>query len=230
MLSLAERRVEALFRHDARGRLVEINQWDGGVAPRFFLMRTGEGATARFRHDAPGDLAARLSELCASEPLRGLPSERPAGERGYLELLAVQAPVERVWAGPAFVFSGEAPATRRDIVAVDETNAGLLQGGFEAWLPDVPHRRPFMAVLEKGRAVSICASVRISPDVRCAGVETLPGRRGQGHGSAVVAAWARAVQDLGAAPFYSTSWDNLASRGLARRLGLKLFGVDFHVT
>lgn len=226
-MSLAERRVEALFRHDARGRLIEINQWDGGVAPRFFLMRTAGGAIARFGEDAPDDLAARLTALCAAEPLSDPPPERPAREREYLNALA---PTERVWAGPAFTFPGDLPAPAAAVAVIDEANAGLLRGGFEDWLADVPHRRPFMAVIEEGRAVSICASVRISRDVHCAGVETLPGRRGRGRGSAAVAAWARAVRRLDATPFYSTSWDNLASRGLARRLGLRLFGVDFHIT
>lgn len=229
-MSLAERRVEALFRHDARGRLLGINQWDGGVAPRFFLMRTGSGVIGGFRHDIPDDLVSRLTELCAGEPLGDPPQPRPANEGQYLALMAAQAPVERVWAGPAFVFSDHPPARGGEVVAIDETNADLFRGGFETWLPDIPHRRPFMAAIEEGRVVSICASVRISRDVHCAGVETLPGLRGQGHGSAVVAAWAAAVLALGAAPFYSTSWDNLASQGLARRLGLKLFGVDFHIT
>jgi RimJ/RimL family protein N-acetyltransferase len=38
------------------------------------------------------------------------------------------------------------------------------------------------------------------------------------------------VRALDATPFYSTSWDNLASQGVARRLGLTLAGVDFHLT
>jgi GNAT superfamily N-acetyltransferase len=225
-LSLAESRVQALFRHDARGRLIEINQWDGGVAPRFFLMRTAEGAIARFRQDVPDDLAARLTALCARERVSDPPPERPACEAEYLDALA---PMERVWAGPAFTFPDDPPVFAAT-VAIDEANASLLREGFEDWAPDVPHRRPFVAVVEEGRAVSICASVRISRDVHCAGVETLPGCRGRGLGSAGVAAWARAVRDLGATPIYSTSWDNLASRGLARRLDLRLFGVDFHIT
>lgn len=225
-MSIAESRAEALFRHDARGRLIEVNQWNGGVAPRFFLMRMAEGAIARFRQDVPDDLAARLTELCARERVSDPPPERPAYESEYLGALA---PAERVWAGPAFTFPDDPPAFA-ETVAIDEANAGFLGDGFEDWAPDVPHRRPFMAVIEEGRAVSVCASVRISRDVHCAGVETLPGSRGRACGSAVVAAWARAVRDLGATPFYSTSWDNLASRGLARRLGLRLFGVDFHIT
>jgi hypothetical protein len=42
--------------------------------------------------------------------------------------------------------------------------------------------------------------------------------------------WARAVRAQGATPFYSTSWDNLASQRVADRLGFLPVGVDFHIT
>jgi len=89
-------------------------------------------------------------------------------------------------------------------------------------------KRPYQSgLLCQVYSYPICASVRVSRDVHCAGAETLPDRRGQGHGAVAVTAWARAVRGLGVTPFYSSSWDNLASRDLARRLGLRLFGVDF---
>ena len=100
----------------------------------------------------------------------------------------------------------------------------------ETWLVDVPHRQPFVAIVEGGRAVSLCCSVRISPAVHCAGVKTLAAHRRRGHAVSAVAGWAAAVRALGAAPFYSTSWDNEASQSVAVRLGLSLAGVDFHVT
>jgi predicted GNAT family acetyltransferase len=58
---------------------------------------------------------------------------------------------------------------------------------------DVPKAQPFMALIEGGRAVSICASVRISGAVHCAGVETHPDHRQRGYASEVVAAWAQAA-------------------------------------
>jgi hypothetical protein len=60
-------------------------------------------------------------------------------------------------------------------------NDNLLRGRFDAWLEDVPHRRPFIAVVHDAKAVSICASVRISPAAHCAGVETHPEHRRRGH-------------------------------------------------
>jgi hypothetical protein len=182
MLTLLNHRVDTFFRRDARGRLVEINQWSGGTAPRFFLMRTPQGAITRFRHDLPDDLVRRLEALSALEPRTDPPTARPSREHEYLEALA---PVERVWAGPAFVFADDPPPSA-GVVAIDEANSSLLAEGLPDWLADVPYRQPFMARVEAGRAVAVCASVRISEVVYCAGVETLPGLRGQGHATAVV--------------------------------------------
>jgi hypothetical protein len=62
-----------------------------------------------------------------------------------------------------------------------------------------------------------------------AGVETAAASR-RGHAPAVVAAWAAAVRALGAEPLYSTSWQNSASRAVARKLGLVPCGRDLHIT
>jgi len=147
----------------------------------------------------------------------------------YLELLSSHAPVERVWAGPAFMSTRDLPPSAPPI-AISGHNAHLLRDGFDDWMPDVAHRHPFMAVIENDQALSICASVRISDAVHCAGVQTRADHRRRGHAVDAVAGWARAVRSLGAAPFYSTSWDNVASQGVAHRLQLSLVGVDFHLT
>jgi hypothetical protein len=229
LLDLALKRVEALYRHDDRGRLTSINQWDGGAAPRFFLMRTVGGAICRFRADLPDGLVARLEALCGREPAGDLSGKLPARYAEYLAFLSSHAPVDRVWAGPAYMSTRDPPPSALP-VEVGDDNLHLLLGGFEDWVPDVPHRRPFLAMIENDRAVSLCASVRISDAVHCAGVETRADHRHRGHAVNAVAGWARAVRSLGAAPFYSTSWDNVASQGVARRLQLSLVGVDLHLS
>ena len=222
-------RVDALYRCDQQGRMVSINQWDGGVPPRLHLMRTADGVISRFRADVPDDLASRFEELCRREPVGELSRKLPAHYDEYVELLSSHAPIEGFGAGPAYMFTRDVPTTASPI-AIDDTNAYLLRGGFEAWLPDVPHRHPFMVVVEGEHAVSLCASVRISDAVHCAGVETRAEYSRRAHAVNVVAGWAHAVRLLGATPFYSTSWDNLASQGVAARLGLSLVGVDFSIT
>jgi predicted GNAT family acetyltransferase len=86
------------------------------------------------------------------------------------------------------------------------------------------------ATLLDGKAVSVCASVRITPAADEAGVDTHRDFRRQGHAARAVVAWARAVREVDRIPLYSTSWQNEASRALAHRLGLIQFGSDLHLT
>ena len=58
---------------------------------------------------------------------------------------------------------------------------------------------------------------------------TLEGYRGRGDAAAVVSGWAAAVREGGKTPLYSTSWDNEASKGVARKLGLVLYGTDLSI-
>jgi RimJ/RimL family protein N-acetyltransferase len=226
-LDLVRKRVAALYRCDYRGRLISVNQWDGGLAPRFFMMRTQGNVVCRFRADLPDDLVDHLQQLSAQEPTP--PGMLPALHSQYLDALAAHARVDRVWAGPIYMCPQDLAPTG-SIVPINEDNAEFLRGGFEHWLADIPHRQPFVALVENHRAVSICASVRISPAVHCAGVETQVGYRQKGYAVSAVAAWATVVRAQGAIPFYSTSWENHASQRVAARLGLSLVGVDFHVT
>jgi predicted GNAT family acetyltransferase len=87
-----------------------------------------------------------------------------------------------------------------------------------------------VALLDGDRAVSLCCSVRRTEDAHEAGVETAHAARGRGYALGVVAAWAAAVHAAGRFPLYSTSWENLASRAVATKLGLIQFGNDLHIT
>jgi RimJ/RimL family protein N-acetyltransferase len=210
--------VGALYVHDARGRIVSSNEWRPAPAPRFHLGRTSEGLVRRFRADLPDALCAELEALGEVE------SE-------IARALAAHAPIERVWTGPAYALPADlAPRPSARTIAIDATNADLLRGGFDAWLDDVPHRQPFLAALEDGRAVAVCASVRITAAAHEAGVETLAPARGRGHAADAVAAWADAVRRAGALPLYSTSSDNAASQRVAAKLGAQPIGTDFHVS
>jgi hypothetical protein len=120
-------------------------------------------------------------------------------------------------------------AANLSTVSINETNGQLLRGGFEGWLADIGYRQPFCAVVEDNRAVSICASVRITDAVHEAGVETLAGHRRRGH-RLRRSGLGTYLRSIGATPFYSTSWNNEASQRVATRLHLLPIGEDFHVT
>lgn len=227
---LFRQRMDALYRTDGRGRMISTNEWDARPPPRFHLMRTPAGPVYRFRADVPDAIAARLAAQCEREPLDLAFETRPACHAPYLDILADHAPVQNLGSGPAYAAAGDSVPTPPPPVAIGPGNAELLRGRFDDWLPDIPHRQPFVAVVRDGRAVALCCSVRISPAVHCAGVETHPAHRRKGHAAAAVAGWAHAVRALGATPFYSTSWENTGSRRVAARLAMELVGVDFHVT
>ena len=99
-----------------------------------------------------------------------------------------------------------------------------------AWAPDIQTSAPLVALVFDGQAVAICGSVRITPRAHEAGVETAAPFRGRGYARAVVAAWSAAVRALDVEPLYSTTWQNTASRALARSLGLVSIGRDLHIT
>jgi len=221
--------VEALYTHDNRSRILLVNERDGGVAPRFFLGRTKTGNLWRFRDDLPLDLAMALDDICRSEPVEIELPKGPQNQEVYLRVLETHGPVERVWAGPTYwIPEGMVPTVQP--IGIDETNADLLSGGLEDWLQDVPHRQPFMGLIEDGHVVSVCSSVRVTEAAHEAGVETIPLYRRKGHALNAVAGWANAVREMGAIPLYSTSWDNIASQNVAARLSMSIIGVDFHIT
>ena len=222
-----QRHVEALFVHAGRSRLVSINDDTGRAAPRFFLGRTEQGNLWRFRHDLSPELCHKLETLCKTEPITI--TNRPKHEAAYEQILAEQASIKRIWAGPAYWFPNRVVPTI-ETVRMTEQNAHLLQDELREWIPDIVTQQPFMATVVNGRATAVCASVRITEAAHEAGVETDIAHRRKGYAVSVVSGWANEVEQMGALPMYSTSFDNHASQKVAARLGLAQYGVDFHIT
>jgi hypothetical protein len=230
-LELMSIHVRALFTHNVESRLLFINEPDqtGAQAPRLFLGRTRRGNVWRFREDLPENLIGELDSLCAAEPPVNTEfNELPYHRDSYVRLLDRHAPVERVSTGPAYHFP-ENITPSRNPVAIAEDDAEILRGGFEELVAELPAWQPFVALLVNKRAVSVCRSVRITPEAHEAGVETLPEFRGNGYAKDVVAEWAQRVSACGALPLYSTSWENNSSQALAQKLRLKCYGVDFQI-
>ncbi|MEM7735818.1 MAG: GNAT family N-acetyltransferase [Deinococcota bacterium] len=227
-----QKRFEALYIHEGNGRIVHINQWYGGQAPRFCLMRSSQTVVWRYRADVPAELCHELTQLCQDEPaeLTRLPKHFEA----YLELLGSHQPVTQHWSGPAYVCQPisqiDSNGSDDNTITVTTNNADLLKDYLNDWLEDVAHVQPFVAALANDKAVAVCSSVRKTDVLHEAGVETTSAYRRRGHATNVVVAWVKAVLELNALPLYSTSYENTASMGIASKLGFEQYAVDFHVS
>ena len=224
-----EIRVDALFTHDARGRIGYANEPGGDRAPRFFLGRTGEGNLWRFRDDLAEDAVRELDRLAAAEPVPDDLRAEPRNLGAFREVLRADRELPAIGAGPAYRFPDELPVPA-NVTRITRANVHLLRRwlgwDLDASAPEVEEGGPRLAAIEDGAAVSICFCARLTARAAEAGVETVEAYRGRGYAPAVVAAWAHAVREMGRIPLYSTAWDNLASRAVARKLGLIQYGTD----
>ena len=90
--------------------------------------------------------------------------------------------------------------------------------------------RPWCIALVDGQIASIVETVRTGPrGVEC-GVNTAPQFRRRGCAAAATAGWARLEAQPGKSLFYSTDRANVASQGVARRLGLAYVGAGVALT
>ncbi len=188
------------------------------------------GNVWRFRADLPPGTLSELERLCRQEPTRTDLRDSPVNLEALKEALNKQERIKRSWAGPAYWIPEGDYESDADTVQITVQNLDAAKAVFpdiDQWFKSC---QPVFAVVKGGKAVSICSSVRIAAKAHEAGVETLQGHRGKGYASSVVSAWAAEVRGLNRIPFYSTSWENVASQGVARRLGARMFGVDLHFT
>lgn len=227
-LELMRIQIETLFVHDDRGRMLRTNDPDRRPAPRLFLGRTRCGHVARFGEAVPDLLARRLAAIVEREPLTGDLRAALAGTAALRAALESDAHVEREEGGPAYSFPDILVRPLDAIPVSADENAGAVRDTFP-WVV-LPAWQPCFAIVRDGVAVSVCFTSRNGARAVEAGANTLSDFRGRGFASAATAAWGAAVRATGRIPLYSTAWNNLASQGVARRLGLIVYGADAHWT
>lgn len=216
--------VEATFSVDGSGRMI-----GNEPVPLFYVLRSRHGVLYRFHSDLTQTQVRGLGEIANRERSKR-PREWPMEYGEYINILANSGHrVTAMRAGPLYAFP-DTLAHRHACIPITEDNKDLLRGGLDEWIPAGAPPQPFMASIVEGRAVAICASVTRSSRAHAAGVETDPRFRRRGFATAVVAAWAHAVREQGAIPYYGTTFDNLASQGVARRLGMKAIASEFSVS
>ena len=198
------------------------------AAPRLHMLRTGEGNSWLLRPDLPAEIASELEQALAGEPVVADFERTPPNLALVRNVLARQAPPAREYRGPAFAFPDALPHVEA-AETIAQPDDPRFRGAF-AWVRATGVReQPIAARFADGMAVAVCHSAASSARAAEAGVEADPSHRRQGHASAVTAAWAAAARAEGRVPFYGTSWENGASLAFARRLGLVLYGEDWHI-
>lgn len=230
-IALLHHHADVLFRMDATQRLIGLNEPGDDPAPRLFLARGRTSSQIWFREDvsaatveACGAMARRLPPWDGQEPTSSLYDP-------LRNVLANEGPIVAESKGPAYRF-GQGVAVRIDAEAkvVDETSAHLLERFFPYTRLALTSRRPVVGVVVDGSVVSACYCARKRPNACEAGVATEEPYQGRGLGTLVVSAWRDAVEEEGRQPLYSTSWENLASRAVARKLQLIPYAETISLT
>ncbi len=226
-IALIELQAAISFRQDADGRLLAVNEPEPDQpAPRLFMGRAKSRNIWRFRYDLPELLVRRLEALIRTEPLATDLGQPPAILPALLDALA---PIQGISLGPAWRFPKQLELPE-GVVLITESNVAVCRRHFPWTASHLQDLQPCWAVIVDGEAVSLCFSSRNALAAAAAGVFTVEAFRGRGYAAEVVVAWARAVRDQNRIPLYSTSWDNLASRAVAAKLGLVLYGADLSIT
>lgn len=221
-------RADTAFTYDGRGRMLRSNEpreEERRPAPRLFIGCTAGGHVVRVGATVPDAVAGRLKAIVERQSPVGDLRLPPAALARVRELLARDAPVTTEGGGPAYRFSAWI-AQSGEVVRLTDANRMLARDTYPWLYDEVGDWQPCFAMVRDGATVSVCFSARIGVQAAEAGVETLPEFRGRGYASAVTAAWGAAVRADGRIPLYSTAWENVASQGVARRLGLTMFGAD----
>lgn len=232
-MTTPELHLETLFLRDARGRIVSTNEPRPSPGPLFALVRGVDACAWAVHATVPDALARRLDELAQDEtPERDFeaPPHHAAQYRALLAPIVADENAGRrelaLFDGPAFAFPASLPPVQGTVLIDDER---LLMRHFRGWeIGEIAAGcGPMAAILDDGYPVSICFSARRTDVAAEAGLETAAPFRRRGYGARVTAAWAHAVRAGGRTPLYSTAWSNLASRAVARRLGLILYASNW---
>lgn len=228
-MSTPHLQLETLFALNSQGHILSTREPSASHGPAFSLIRSATSCAWAIHVDVPKTLADTLDSLAREEPPVSNFQTAPLYADKYLSLVEGE-----ISSGPAFVFSDQItpPSDANDEQVTIVEDERLLARHFSGWKAGelTAGRSPMLAILDDGYPVSICYCARGSDRAVEAGVGTARAFRGRGYASSVTAAWALAIRASGRIPLYSTSWDNKASRAVARKVGLIAYASDWSIS
>ncbi|WP_433752100.1 GNAT family N-acetyltransferase [Paenibacillus amylolyticus] len=209
-----------LYTMNEQQRLVSINEPGGGQAPAIFIGMASAGSLIYYHEQLSSELVDELGKDCE------LPLDIPK----LIRKVETFEPVNRVWMGPAYAFPEISDEWNQKVQLIGQEQRYLLAEHFPELTDHLHDKWPVATYVIVDSAVAVCCSARLSDHGAEASLYTAPGYRGRGYAAETVKCWQHYVKERGHLPIYSTSWDNLASQQVARKLGLIQFGVDFSIT
>jgi hypothetical protein len=227
---LAQMQAEALFVHDANGKMLRVNEPEPEpivAAPCFFFTRTAAGNLWRTRYDLSNAITRELERLAADEPVVDNLDEPLLYATDYADLLKERAGTVTTVFGPAYWLPELEPA--REAVMITPNNVMLLETHFLWLVTSLSAYAPVSAVIADDAAVAVCFCSRITARVAEAGVFTAEAYRGHGYATNTVRGWAAGVRATGRLPLYSTSSTNIASQSIAQKLGAVQYAVTYSI-
>jgi RimJ/RimL family protein N-acetyltransferase len=227
-LELMRLRLAVDYTFDERGRMLKTNEpldVARADAPDLVVGFAGGQRILLAGAGLADDLVDRLNAI----PTAHIAEDQASTHVAHIERLLASAGQWTRGGGPVYRFS-DTPSPNEMAVEITEENRDILSKHFH-WLDDeFGGWGTAFAAVRDGVAVSLCFSSRLDDRSAEAGLETVPGYRGQGLAALVTQSWAASVHASGRIPFYSTSFDNTASQAVARKLGLIQIGEDYSWT
>jgi hypothetical protein len=220
-LEVMEQHVKVLFKHDDENRMTVVNEPPFDAAPRIFVGGTRQGNVIRYSNTLSESLVEKLEHRINTDS--GIDLGKVMG------VLSTDRQITNFWTGPAFLFP-DVRSKSTQAIQITESNKELLHSYFPDFLDELEFTQPCFAVVRNGSAVSLCCSARQTFAGAEASLQTAESFRGKGYAAEVSIAWAAEVQKQGRIALYSTSWDNLASQSVARKLHLVQYGTDIHMS
>ncbi|TAK66724.1 MAG: GNAT family N-acetyltransferase, partial [Dehalococcoidia bacterium] len=223
--------IEAGMSLDVRGRIARLR----GVT---FAVST-EGQACWLGAHVPDELAGELTGILAGSHGSADPARPPPA------LDACQRAIEAALgastarhAGPSYTFPEDARfSSRSGIVRSDASRGEGLRDANPGNWGAIEWRElldgqlgPWTMVVSAGEVLSICHTPQPMTDraAEC-GVWTRPDARGRGYAADTAAAWAAMLAPTGRHLFYHHDADNVSSRRVAQRLGLRPIGWMWRV-
>lgn len=218
-------RLAADFVYNGDGRMTitaDPVEGAGTPAPDFLIAFAGGEVIQVIGEHLPAEFGDRLNEIVTA-------AEREAQPHALVERISAEFGGVKPEGGPVYRFAN-AIAPSSIATRLGDSHRPMVRET-KKWLDDEWGLwGTVFAVVRDNRTVSLCYSSRISDVVEEAGLWTDPEYRGHGYAAEVTRAWAANVRASGKEPVYSTSWDNLASQAVTRKLGLIQIGGDYTFT